>query len=134
MLVKCDSMSMLNSLEVRVPYLDREVVETAFGFNDDLKLHGRKRKFVLTEAFKSLLPKRLHNRPKQGFDVPIGEWFKKELREQFWSVMDVSSINKAGVLNYAGIKRMYDIHCSGKQDFSKQLLNLFVLQWWLLKQ
>jgi asparagine synthase (glutamine-hydrolysing) len=134
MLVKSDSMSMLNSLEIRVPYLDRAVVETAFSFHDNLKLRGSKRKFVLIETFKGLLPKRLHNRPKQGFDVPIGQWFKKELKEQFWSVMDETTIKKTGVLNYASIKRFYDIHASGKQDLSKQLFNLFVLQWWLLRQ
>jgi asparagine synthase (glutamine-hydrolysing) len=134
MLFKADSMSMLNSLEIRVPYLDRAVVESAFSLSEDLKLKGTKRKFILVEAFRDILPKRLHHRPKQGFDVPIGEWFKDELKDQFWSVMNKSSLNKTGVLNYAPIKRMYDLHATGNRDFSKQLLNLFILQWWLLRE
>jgi len=133
MLTKVDSMSMLNSLEVRVPYLDQRVVELAFSMKGNLKLNGLKRKYVLVEAFKDILPPILHNRPKQGFDVPIGEWFKSELRDLFWSVVDDKSIKKHGLLNSDFIHKMYDSHCANRSDYSKQLLNIFIFQWWLKK-
>ncbi len=133
MLAKVDSMSMLNSLEVRVPYLDRNLVELAFSMNGNLKLNGLKRKYVLVETFKDILPPGLHKRSKQGFDVPIGDWFKKDLRDMFLSVVNEKSIRESGLFNFTSIKRIYDSHCSGSRDHSKELLNIFIFQWWFNK-
>ncbi|MBW1913267.1 MAG: hypothetical protein JRI43_09005, partial [Deltaproteobacteria bacterium] len=80
MLTKVDRMSMANSLEVRTPYLDHSVVEFAFQLKGDTKLKARTGKHILMETFKDLLPPTLHNRPKWGFEMPIGAWLRKELR------------------------------------------------------
>ena len=133
MLTKVDSMSMLNSLEVRVPYLDKSLVELAFSMQGDLKLKGLKRKFILVETFKDILPPGLHRRSKQGFDIPIGDWFKTDLRDLFLSVVNEKSVKGNGLFNFNFIKQIYDSHCSGSKDYSKQLLNIFIFQWWFNK-
>jgi len=133
MLAKVDSMSMLNSLEVRVPYLDRNLVELAFSLKGNMKLNGLRRKFILVETFKDILPPGLHKRPKQGFDIPIGDWFKKDLRDLFFSVVNEKSAEGNGLFNFNSIKRIYDSHCSNTRDHSKELLNIFVFQWWFNK-
>jgi len=130
MLVKVDWMSMLNSLEVRVPFLDYRVVEFAFQIPGNLKLNKWKRKYILVETFKDILPPKLYHRPKQGFDVPIGEWFKKELKQLFWEVIDEAFIKKQGIFNFEFVKKMYYLHISNKRDFSKQLLAIFIFEWW----
>lgn len=133
MLAKVDSMSMLNSLEVRVPFLDRALVELAFSMDGKLKLNGLKRKYILVETFKDILPPGLHKRSKQGFDIPIGDWFKKDLRDLFFSVVNETSVKKGGLFNFDVIKQIYDLHFSNTRDRSKELLNIFVFQWWLTK-
>ena len=133
MLAKVDHMSMLNGLEVRVPYLDHKLVELSFSMPGSFKLTRFKRKYVLIETFKDILPRELHYRNKQGFDVPMGEWFKKELRDLFWDVMNKKTIQQNGILRYDYIKQVYNMHCYGKGDYSKQLFNLFVFQWWINK-
>ena len=130
MLVKVDWMSMLNSLEVRVPFLDYRVVEFAFQIPGSLKLNRWKRKYILIETFKNILPPKLHHRPKQGFDVPIGEWFKKELKKLFWEIVEENFVKKQGIFNFEFIKEMYYLHVSNKKDFSKQLLAIFIFEWW----
>lgn len=133
MLVKVDWMSMLNSLEVRVPFLDHRVVEFVFQIPGNLKLNKWKRKYILIETFKDILPPKLYHRSKQGFDVPIGEWFKKELKPLFWEIVNESSIKKQGLFNFDFIKKMYHLHISNKKDFSKQLLAIFIFEWWYRK-
>ena len=133
MLVKVDWMSMLNSLEVRVPFLDYKVVEFVFQIPGNLKLNRWKRKYILIETFKDILPPKLYYRPKQGFDVPIGEWFKNELKQLFWEVLDENFIKKQGIFNFDFIKKMYNLHASNKRDFSKQLLTIFIFVWWYRK-
>ena len=80
MLHKVDSMSMANSLEVRVPFLDHNIVDFAFNLPSYYKIDGRMKKKVLQDAARHLLPKELYNRPKKGFEVPLVKGFKKELR------------------------------------------------------
>lgn len=79
MLTKVDWMSMKNSLEVRLPFLDHRVVELAFGMPGSLKLHKGRTKYILKETFKDLLPPSLYRRPKAGFEVPISRWLKTDL-------------------------------------------------------
>jgi asparagine synthase (glutamine-hydrolysing) len=106
MLKKVDSMSMAHALEVRVPFLDHEVVEFAFSLPGSYKVSGGMRKRILQDAFRELLPKMLHKRPKKGFEVPIAEWLRGPLRwrvEHEWlekdfiqtqNIFDVHAINQ----------------------------------------
>ena len=100
MLTKVDLMSMRNSLEVRVPFLDHEVVEFAFEMEGNVKLKGLKRKYILMETFKDILPPMLHNRSKWGFEMPIGVWLRKELKFLIDDFLSRDFINKQGFFEY----------------------------------
>jgi asparagine synthase (glutamine-hydrolysing) len=133
MLNKVDRMSMLNSLEVRVPFLDHTVVEYAFQLSGDIKLHKGKRKYILLETFKSLLPASIHNRPKWGFEVPISVWLKNELRFLIDEYLSKSFIDDQGIFNYAVIEEMKNRYFHNKSDTSWQLWNLIVFGYWFKK-
>ncbi|MEK6766504.1 MAG: asparagine synthase C-terminal domain-containing protein, partial [Planctomycetota bacterium] len=130
MLTKVDLMSMRNSLEVRVPFLDHEVVEFAFEMEGNVKLKGLKRKYILMETFKDILPPMLHNRSKWGFEMPIGVWLRKELKFLIDDFLSRDFINKQGFFEYEVIDYLIKKHLSKKIDTSWQLWNLIVFQHW----
>ncbi|ODS31244.1 MAG: asparagine synthase [Candidatus Scalindua rubra] len=133
MLTKVDLMSMRNSLEVRVPFLDHEVVEFAFEMEGDVKLKRLKRKYILMETFKDILPPLLHNRSKWGFEMPIGAWLRKELKFLIDDFLSRDFINKQGFFEYEVIDCLIKKHLSKKMDTSWQLWNLIVFQHWYKK-
>jgi len=133
MLNKVDRMSMLNSLEVRVPFLDHTVVEYAFQLPGDAKLHRGRRKYILLETFKSLLPTSIHNRPKWGFEVPISVWLKNELRFLIDEYLSKAFIDDQGIFNYAAIENLKKSYLQNKSDTSWQLWNLIVFGYWFKK-
>ena len=130
MLNKVDRMSMLNALEVRVPFLDHEVAEFVFQVSGDKKLHRGKRKYILIETFQSILPKRLLKRPKWGFEVPISVWLRNELRFLVDEYLSETFVNKQGIFNYPFIKSLVEGYMEGKTDHSWQIWNLIVLGHW----
>ena len=130
MLTKVDRMSMANSLEVRTPFLDHSVVEYAFSLKSDLKIKGKTGKYILMETFKDLLPPSLHNRPKWGFEMPIGAWLRKDLKFLIHEYLSEKSINSHDIFNYHTVKDLINRHLSGKQDTSWHLWNLIVFQHW----
>lgn len=97
MLVKIDSMSMANSLEVRSPFLDHRVVDFAFGLPAAYKVNNRMKKRVVQDAFRHLLPEAIYNRPKQGFEIPLLHWFRNEL----WALIDQDLLSDRFVLEQA---------------------------------
>ena len=103
MLTKVDRMSMANSLEVRVPFLDHSFVEYAFHLKGDTKLRGRTGKYILMETFREILPPSLHRRPKWGFEMPIGAWLRNELRFLIDEYLDRDRIEKQDIFNYEKI-------------------------------
>ncbi|MDH5367803.1 MAG: asparagine synthase (glutamine-hydrolyzing) [Cyclobacteriaceae bacterium] len=80
MLTKVDLMSMANSLEVRVPFLDHNVAEYVFSLPDEDKINKNIRKRILQDTFRDILPEELYNRPKKGFEVPLLKWFRNEMK------------------------------------------------------
>jgi asparagine synthase (glutamine-hydrolysing) len=133
MLTKVDRMSMANSLEVRVPFLDYTLVQYVFSLKGSTKLGAWKGKRVLLETFKDLLPPLLHNRPKWGFEMPIGAWLKKELKFLTEEYLRKDRIEKQGLFDPAVIRDLVTNHMSGRQDTSWQLWNLIVFEHWYEK-
>lgn len=82
MLVKTDRMSMANGLEIRSPFLSHQVVDFAFSLPTGYKIDGRMTKKIVQDAFRKFLPKELYDRPKHGFEIPLLDWFRKELRSR----------------------------------------------------
>jgi asparagine synthase (glutamine-hydrolysing) len=130
MLAKVDRMSMANSLEVRVPFLDYTLVEYVFGLKGSAKLGAWKGKRILFETFKDLLPPLLHNRPKWGFEMPIGAWLRKELKFLIEEYLRKERIEKQGLFDPRVISDLISNHMSGRQDTSWQLWNLIVFEHW----
>jgi asparagine synthase (glutamine-hydrolysing) len=127
MLLKVDTASMLNSLEVRVPFLDHRVVQLAMSFPGSWKMEGTARKRILKDAVADLLPPSVRNRPKAGFDVPVGEWLKGPLRDVFWDTVS----GEGGLpLERARLETWYDEHRRGRADRTKILWAIFALRWW----
>jgi asparagine synthase (glutamine-hydrolysing) len=133
MLTKVDRMSMGNSLEVRVPFLDYTLVQYVFTLKGSTKLGAWKGKRILLEAFKDLLPPLLHHRPKRGFEMPIGAWLRKELKFLIEEYLRNDRIKKQGVFDHRIISDLVSNHMSGRQDTSWQLWNLIVFEHWYEK-
>ena len=130
MLHKVDLASMAHGLEVRVPFLDPAVVEYATSLPVAYKLDGTNRKRVLIDAHRDLLPPGIADRPKMGFEVPIGEFLRRELRDMFHDVVDRRTIDSFGWLDYDGIHELYHAHCRRQDDYADLLYALLVLCWW----
>jgi asparagine synthase (glutamine-hydrolysing) len=130
MLTKVDWMSMKNSLEVRVPFLDHRVVELAFKMPGSLKLHKGTTKYILKETFKDLLPPNIYRRPKAGFEVPISLWLKNELKFLLDQYLDEHRIKNQGIFDPKIVNQLVGQHLSGKTDTSWMLWNLIVFQSW----
>jgi len=133
MLFKVDRMSMANSLEVRVPFLDHAVVEYVFSLKGSAKLRAWRGKHILLETFKDLLPPLLHHRPKWGFEMPIGAWLKRELKFLIEEYLHKERIKRQGLFDPAVIEAMVLDHMSGRRDTSWQLWNLIVFEHWYEK-
>ncbi|MFQ5559764.1 MAG: asparagine synthase (glutamine-hydrolyzing), partial [Nitrospinota bacterium] len=103
MLVKVDSMSMANSLEVRSPFLDFRVVEEVMKMPGQFKIEKTCLKKILKETFHDILPAHLVNRPKQGFEIPVGEWFRNELKELFFDTL----VKEDGMVSYEKSVQIY---------------------------
>jgi asparagine synthase (glutamine-hydrolysing) len=130
MLTKVDWMSMKNSLEVRVPFLDHRLVELAFKVPGPLKLRYGRTKYILKEAFKELLPKNIYRRPKAGFEVPISNWLKSDLKFLVEDYLDENRIKNQGIFDHKIVKNLANCHSSNRTDTSWMLWNLIVFQFW----
>lgn len=131
MLFKVDAMSMLNSLEVRVPLLDHRVCELAFTIGGDWKIRKGRSKYVFVETFKDILPQSLHNRPKWGFEMPISKWLKSDLWRLIEDNLSQERIIREGIFHYPAIKKLIDKLMSNRSDTSWQIWNLIAFQVWL---
>jgi asparagine synthase (glutamine-hydrolysing) len=130
MLRKVDAMSMLNSLEVRVPLLDHRVCELAFSIPGDLKIRKGIGKYILMETFRDILPPALYRRPKWGFEMPVSQWLKKDLHYLIDDYLAEKVISRQGIFHYAKVKDLVDGLMSGRRDTSWQLWNLIAFQAW----
>jgi asparagine synthase (glutamine-hydrolysing) len=131
MLTKVDSMSMANSLEVRVPFLDYRVVDFIFSLPDDFKINRSMRKRILQDAFRAELPPELYNRPKKGFEVPMLNWLRKELQPMIDDLLSEKMISEQGIYNYTEIQKLKaQLNSSNPQDVHARLWALLVFQSW----
>lgn len=130
MLVKVDRASMLCSLEMRVPMLYKDVVELAAQIPSKYKITLREKKVILRDTFHDLIPKELVNASKKGFEVPIGKWFRNELKEDLINLLDKDKIEDQGIFNYSYIKKIMDEHFTFAKNRSSELWLLYVFETW----
>ena len=129
-LTKVDRASMACSLEVRVPLLDRRVVELAASLPMRFKLRGFTTKYALKRAVRDILPKEVLGRPKKGFGVPLGRWFRGELRQVLRDACAPDVIRRDGLFRPEGIERLLAEHDAGRHDHRKKLYTLLAFQLW----
>jgi asparagine synthase (glutamine-hydrolysing) len=130
LLVKMDIASMANSLEVRSPLLDHEVVEFAATLPLRLKLRGFTQKYLLRRAMRGLLPEAVLRRPKMGFGVPIDHWFRHELREMAYDVLLDARARQRGYFRPETVRRYLDEHVEGRAHHHPRLWSLLMLEQW----
>lgn len=135
MLVKVDMMSMANSLEVRSPFLDYKVVDFAFGLPHEYKINGAMKKRIVQDAFRSMLPEEIYNRPKQGFEIPLLGWFRKEL----WGLIDDDLLKKSfveeqGIFDVQATEALKQkLRSNNPEDSHATIWALIVFQYWWKK-
>ncbi len=130
LLVKVDIASMAVSLEARSPFLDHHVIEFAASLPENLKLRGLTTKYLLKRVLKRLVPVENLNRPKMGFGVPIGHWFRGDMQKFLAEVLFSEKALGRGLFKRDPVKRMYDLHVRGEQDYAPQLWTLLMLELW----
>lgn len=130
-LVKVDRCSMMHSLEVRAPFLDRDVAEFVCRLPSRYKLRGAKRKYLLKKAVAGLLPKAILGRGKRGFLIPVASWLRGQLRPQVDALLGPKHLREQGVFNPEEVGRLVAEHVGGAADHRKKLWTLLVLQLWL---
>ncbi len=130
MLQKVDLASMMNSLEVRVPFLDPNVVELGLSLPTVFKIDRGIRKKVLVDAYRGVLPDPVLDRAKQGFEVPIGEFFRGPLRELFQDTVTRDTVASCGIMSYDGISEVYCEHVERRGEHADLLFALLSLCWW----
>jgi asparagine synthase (glutamine-hydrolysing) len=131
MLVKVDRMSMANSLEVRCPLLDHELTELAANIPFGWKVRKGRGKYILIKALGDRLPEPLLNRPKMGFGVPLGSWFRTSLRDFLLDHLTEARISERGIVNGSFLKLVLDEHMSGRRNNQHWLWTLLMLELWL---
>ncbi len=127
-LSKADKMTMANSIELRVPFLDHKVFEFAATIPTELKIKGKMTKYALRQSFKDILPPEVTNRPKRGFPVPTRKWLCNQLKEPVQSILKDSFTPE--YFNYSVVEKMFKDHLEGRADNSRKLWTIIIFLLW----
>ena len=135
MLTKVDLMSMANGLEVRVPFLDVNLVNFIFSLPEDFKINASIRKRIMQDAFQEMLPAQLYKRHKKGFEVPLLKWFRREMKSMIIDdLLSQSTIEEQGIFSYPAIAQLKkQLFSSNPGDINARIWALIVFQWWWKK-
>jgi asparagine synthase (glutamine-hydrolysing) len=127
-LTKVDRASMAASLEVRVPFLDHELVEYAMTLPDAWKLRGGRTKWILRRAFEGILPRSTLRRGKEGFSMPMKNWLRGPLQPLLHDLLAPSRLRERGWFDPVEVGRLVDEHVSGGQNHAHRLWCLMALE------
>ncbi|MGM9926048.1 MAG: asparagine synthase (glutamine-hydrolyzing) [Bacillus sp. (in: firmicutes)] len=127
-LLKADRMTMANSLELRVPFLDKEVFDVASRIPMDLKIANNTTKYILRKAAEGIVPDHVLNRKKLGFPVPIRHWLKDEMNEWAKNIIRTSATDH--IFNKQEVLNLLEEHCANKKDNSRKIWTILVFMIW----
>lgn len=125
-----DQTSMAATLEVRVPFVNNELVELGARLPPDLKLRGLQRKYILKRAAEQLLPKDVVWRRKAGFGAPIRAWLRGPLRPLVDEMLSAEAVRRRGLFRPEEVRRVIDLNLAGREDYNLQVLQLLTLEMW----
>ncbi len=129
-LLTTDKTSMAANLEVRVPFLNREMIEMAARMPPRLKLRGLKRKYVLKRALETVLPEDVVWRRKAGFGAPIRSWLRGALRPLVEDLLSEETVKQRGIFRPNEVRRVIQANFSGREDYNLQVFQLLGLELW----
>jgi len=129
-LMTTDKTSMAANLEVRVPFLNLEMLELAARMPPNLKLRGLKRKYILKRAAEQLLPREIVWRKKAGFGAPIRSWLRGPLRPMVDDLLSAETVKRRGIFRPEEVRRIIDANLSVREDFNLQVFQLLNLELW----
>ncbi len=127
---KTDIASMAHSLEVRCPFQDHKLIELTSSLPISWLSSGKNGKKILREAFKDILPPSIARRPKMGFALPTGQWFRKELHNMFRDTVLTGSFITSNIINKTAVETLFQQNLNHQKDNGKQLWTLLMLQLW----
>jgi asparagine synthase (glutamine-hydrolysing) len=130
MLAKVDRTSMMNSLECRAPFLNKKLWDFTNSLPEEYLLNGWNKKYLLKEAFREDFPKDFLENKKQGFASPVGFWLKNSLRPELESFIEIDFLNKQGIFNPEGIRKLVLDHLNGKKRNSFSVWGYYCFQKW----
>ena len=125
-----DRMSMAHGLEVRAPFCDYDLVQYVTSLPVSYRLKGARSKHILKEIARRWIPRGIAERRKVGFDSPIGQWFKEELRGFLLQFLSREHVDRSGLLNGGKVQEIIGDHLSGRRDYSLQLWSILALEGW----
>ncbi len=129
-LMYTDKMSMAAGVEVRVPFLDLDLVDFAARIPVGMKQRGKEGKWVLKKAMEPFLPREVIYRPKSGFGAPLRRWMRFELRELLGDLLSVDSLKRRGLFEPVAVQNLISANDSGKLDASYTLMSLLCIEIW----
>ena len=129
-LVKVDRMSMANSLEVRSPILDHEVIEFAASVPPNLKYNRGEKKYILKQSFRQILPKEIMHRKKMGFSVPMADWFRGELKDLAKGHLFDKESGLREFFHVRHLETIWEAHQAGRRNYATILWSLLMFELW----
>ncbi len=130
LLALSDRTSMAHSLEMRVPFVDHEMVEFFWTVPESMKLHGLSKKYLLKRAAERVLPREVIYRRKKGFSVPLTVWFRGVLKPYIEEMLSEESVRQSGLFNIAYIRRLIDEHTTGRRNHDERIFSLLSFVAW----
>jgi len=130
LLLKADKMTMAASIELRVPFLDHRLVEFGLSIPDSYKIVSGQGKYILKDFMRRYLPDSMIFQKKKGFPVPIARWFRGGLRNSVREILLDKKTTDRRYIHPAYVKRILELHETGKVDMSRRILSLLVLELW----
>ena len=125
-----DRASMAASVEVRVPFIDKEVISLAMHIKGSLKFQKRQSKYILKKVAEKFLPKEIIYRPKASFGAPIRSWINDDLKNMVNDLLSKENVEKRGIFNYDFIEQMIKEDRSGKEDNAYRIYQLLTIELW----
>ena len=130
-LVKVDRAAMSNSLETRIPFLSKEIIEFSLALPLKMKIRNGSKKWILKQLLKKYLPSDLFDRPKQGFGIPLAQWIREDLNEWTLDLLSETKIKNQGYLDHKDITTKLNQHLKGDLNWEYHLWTILNFQQWL---
>ena len=132
-LVKVDRTSMMNSLEIRCPFLDKQLSEFAFSVPAEIKLKDGHPKYLLKQLAEKHIDKKFSQRKKMGFSVPMRHWINNELKTFVDNTLSETNVLRRGIFNFNFVLELLAEHRSGKKNNADKIWALVILEHWFKK-